>query len=96
MAELQRITAQRPALTPAARSPETTQRALLDRREADVLPLCRPIAARALQPKLTVGAADDPFEREAEHTADTVMAASVVDPKVTGSVSFGVGASGTC
>jgi hypothetical protein len=75
VAELQRITAQRPALTPAARSPETTQRALLDRREAEVLPLRRMIAARALQPKLTVGAADDPFEREAEHTADTVMAA---------------------
>ena len=26
--------------------------------------------ARALQPRLAVGAADDPFEREAERTAD--------------------------
>jgi len=74
MGELGRVALRKSALTPPARVPDATHRAHADRRETDAIPLRRMMAARALQPKLAVGAADDPFEREAEHTADAVMA----------------------
>ncbi len=43
-------------------------------RELTAVPLYGLPAPRALQPALAIGAADDPFEREAERTADAVMA----------------------
>ncbi|HEX5502602.1 MAG TPA: DUF4157 domain-containing protein, partial [Thermomicrobiales bacterium] len=57
-----------PARSPAALARRSASRAT----GAD--PLQRLLSARALQPQLTVGPADDPFEREAERTASAVMA----------------------
>ncbi|HEY3258084.1 MAG TPA: DUF4157 domain-containing protein, partial [Gemmatimonadaceae bacterium] len=71
MGELQRITTQRPTLVPAARLPE---KARLDQHGSEAASLRRIMAVGALQPRLAVGAVDDPFEREAERTADTVLA----------------------
>jgi uncharacterized protein DUF4157 len=72
MAEVQRIAIQRSALAPArvVRSP---QRVRHERRDTDAAPLRRMMAAGVLQPRLAIGAADDPFETEAERTADAVM-----------------------
>ncbi|MFD0119444.1 DUF4157 domain-containing protein [Streptomyces sp. NPDC058320] len=50
----------------------------------------RPVAAVALQPQLLVGAVDDPHEREAERTADAVLAGSREEPVVLGGRPAGV------
>jgi hypothetical protein len=70
--ELQRVSVQRSAAQPAARVRDTSTRARPAEREPVARPLQRMMALRALQPQLAVGAVDDPFEREAERTADTV------------------------
>jgi len=81
--ELQRVTTSRPALVPAARGTETAARARSER-ETIVFPLQRAATRGVAQTKLAVGAADDPFEREAERTADAVTAPQ-------GSLQFGGG-----
>src|SRR5436189_255675 len=77
MGEMQRVSvqraAQRPAIVPAARHAAAAHRPRAERHEADGAALRRMMAAGALQARLTVGPADDPFEREAERTADAVM-----------------------
>jgi uncharacterized protein DUF4157 len=75
--EMQRVSVQRPAQRhtslSAAREPSTVQRARVERHDTDGATLQRMMAAGALQPRLTVGAADDLYEREAERTAAAVM-----------------------
>jgi len=77
MGERQRVSvpssATRSAATPAAREAQSVSRARTDRHEADAPALRHMLATGALQPRLTVGPADDPYEREAERTADLVM-----------------------
>ena len=77
MGEMQRISvpnsATRSAATSAARESQGGSRARTDRHEADAPALRHMLAMGALQPRLTVGPADDPYEREAERTADLVM-----------------------
>src|SRR5687767_1602678 len=43
-------------------------------RKRQTMPPRQPATVPALQPRLIVGPADDPFEREAERTADVVAA----------------------
>ena len=78
MGEMQRISvpnpATRSAATSVARETQGVSRARTDRHEADAPALRHMLATGALQPRLTVGPADDPYEREAERTADLVMA----------------------
>ena len=73
MGELQRVAVQRPAAPILVGARATHARA--QRRESEPSPavLQRMKATRALQPALMVGPANDPFEREAERTADSVM-----------------------
>src|SRR5262245_7027104 len=77
MGELQRMTAQR--------SPQTSPRTLAPQRQDATrahaagpttliaTPTVQSASFSMLQPKLMVGAANDPFEREADRTADEVM-----------------------
>jgi len=73
MGERHRIAVQRSAIVPAAREQRTAPRTRADRHESEATALRHMMAAGALQPRLTVGPADDPYEREAEQTADVVM-----------------------
>src|SRR5438132_8620922 len=77
MGEMQRVSVQRGAQragVPPAREAAPAYQRRVGRHEADGPALRRMMAAGALQPRLTVGPVDDPFEREAERTADAVMA----------------------
>ncbi|HKH91620.1 MAG TPA: DUF4157 domain-containing protein, partial [Gemmatimonadaceae bacterium] len=77
MGELQRVavptSTKRNAASSAAREPQASPRARADRHEPDGATLRHMLAVGALQPQLTVGPADDPYEREAERTAAVVM-----------------------
>jgi hypothetical protein len=78
MGEMQRVAVPRPsqshALVPAAREKQTARPARVDHQEPPAATLRYMMAAGSLQPRLAVGPVDDPFEREAERTADAVMA----------------------
>jgi hypothetical protein len=70
MGEPQRALARGSALEPAARASDAALRVQVGREGA---PLRHLGNARALQLKLALGAADDPYEREADRAADEVM-----------------------
>lgn len=72
MGEALRRVVQRSTDTPSStRNARTPVRAV--DRDAPGMSVRSMFAARALQPKLSIGPVDDPFEREAERTADAVM-----------------------
>src|ERR1051326_6161261 len=56
-------------VVPSTRDVQTLRRTPVDR-EPDATMLRGMMGARVLQPRLTVGPVDDPFEREAERAAD--------------------------
>lgn len=74
---------QRVAVQPAAHVPSARAR---QEREPVAAPLRRMMAVRALQPQLAVGAVDDPFEREAERTAEAVTSTNQPAPGAFGSL----------
>ncbi len=77
MGEMQRISvpssAKRHATTAVIQETHGGARARSNRNEPDALSLRHMLANGALQPRLTVGPADDAYEREADRTADIVM-----------------------
>ena len=87
MAKLQRTAAQQQASGRPAPAQATRRR-----RESADATLHRMAQTRALQPALTIGAVSDPFEQEAERTADAVMATSDRHAAVAGGTT-GIGAS---
>ena len=80
MGELQRVSLSRPAPLFAPRAREASART----HGGDVDPVSggmhAALAVRALQPKLVVGAVDDPFEREAERVANTIPTPNALMP----------------
>src|SRR5882724_6474646 len=94
--EMQRVSAPRSTLLRAAR--QRSEAAPVRSRtdvgvrhvgRAPAAPLQAALAGRALQAKLAVGAANDPFEQEADRSADAVMSADSA-PRA----SLGIGAGG--
>lgn len=87
MGERARHTVQRKAAPPLRRAvdlaPRRAQAGSLDAPQRQPTRPAFALPAQALQPKLSVGAANDPFEREADQTADAVMSAGPV-PRVGG------------
>jgi hypothetical protein len=86
MGERARVLAPKQAAAMLVHAPAAAPRAHAPERSGAPRPS---FAWHVLQPKLAVGAANDPYEREADRTADTVMAAHDAGPIA----AVGVGAS---